>query len=261
MDIVTEDAVHVWLIRADLPAPEIGGLTSVLDDNERRRAALLALDGHRRRFIAAHGVARVIIGHRLGVPADQIGWRHGLHGKPELTGTPTGVQVNLSHSGELAMLAITDGRRCGIDLQLLPDATQAVRLARRFFPAEETGFVASGATPADQVHRFGLLWTRKEACLKVTGSRLMPGLRLPVTGANPALVTDAGGAPGRDGWEETLRGSFLVRDLMAPPRFMAAVALEGGAPYRVVRHWWPAEIDHEVPDMTAVERCSTVTSG
>jgi 4'-phosphopantetheinyl transferase len=246
---MTEDAVHVWLIRADLPAPEIGGLTSVLDDSERRRAAALALDGHRRRFIAAHGVARVIIGHRLGVPANQIGWRHGLHGKPELTGTPTGVQVNLSHSGELAMLAITDGRRCGIDLQLLPDATQAVRLARRFFPAEETGFVASGETPEDRVHRFGLLWTRKEACLKVTGGRLMPGLRLPV---RAALVTDAGGP---------LPGPFLVRDLMAPPRFMAAVALEGGAPYRVVRHWWPAEIDHEVPDMTAVEKCSTVTPG
>jgi len=252
VDVVTIDAVHVWLIRADLPAPEIGSLTSVLDDNERRRAALLALDGHRRRFIAAHGVARVIIGHRLGVPANQIGWRHGLHGKPELTGTPSGVQVNLSHSGELAMLAITDGRRCGIDLQLLPDAAQAVRLARRFFPAEETRFVASGATPDDRVHRFGLLWTRKEACLKVTGGRLMPGLRLPVTGPSPALVTDAGGP---------LPGPFLVRDLMAPPRFMAAVALAGSTPFRVVRHWWPAEIDHEVPDMTAVEKCSTATSG
>jgi 4'-phosphopantetheinyl transferase len=252
VDVVTIDAVHVWLIRADLPAPELGSLTSVLDDNERRRAALLALDGHRRRFIAAHGVARVIIGHRLGVPANQIGWRHGLHGKPELTGTPNGVQVNLSHSGELAMLAITDGRHCGIDLQLLPDATQAVRLARRFFPAEETRFVASGATPDHRVHRFGLLWTRKEACLKVTGGRLMPGLRLPVSGTTPTLVTDAGGP---------LPGPFLVRDLMAPPRFMAAVALAGSTPFRVVRHWWPAEIDHEVPDMTAVEKCSTATSG
>jgi len=249
VDIVTIDAVHVWLIRADLPAPEIGSLTSVLDDSERRRAALLALDGHRRRFIAAHGVARVIIGHRLGVPASQIGWRHGLHGKPELTGTPSGVQVNLSHSGQLAMLAITDGRRCGIDLQLLPDAAQALRLARRFFPAEETRFVASGVTPE---HRFGLLWTRKEACLKVAGGRLMPGLRLPVSGPSPVLVTDAGGP---------LPGPFLVRDLMAPPRFMAAVALEGSAPCRVVRHWWPAEIDHEVPDITAVEICSTATSG
>lgn len=249
---MAENVVHVWLIRADLPAPEIGGLTSVLDDDERRRAARHALDDHRRRFIAAHGVARVIIGHQLGVPAERIGWRRGPHGKPELTGTPGDAQVNMSHSGEMAMLAMTDGRRCGIDLQLLPDATQAIRLARRFFPAEETRFVASGELPTDRVHRFGLLWTRKEACVKATGGRLMPGLRLPVRGG---VVRDPGGP---------LPGPYAVCDLAAPERFMAAVALEGDAPYRVVRHWWPAELDHDVPeepDMMAVEKCSTVTSG
>jgi 4'-phosphopantetheinyl transferase len=255
VDVVTDDmidTVHVWLIRADLPAREIVGLTSVLDDDERRRAARHATDDHRRRFIGAHGVARVIIGHQLGVPAEDIGWRRGPHGKPELTGATGNAQVNMSHSADLAMLAMTDGRRCGIDLQLLPDATQAVRLARRFFPAEETGFVASGELPADRVYRFGLLWTRKEACVKAAGGRLMPGLRLSVRGS---VVRDPGGP---------LPGPFAVRDLTAPTRFMAAVALEGAAPYRVVRHWWPAELDHDLPeetDMMAVEKCSTVTSG
>jgi 4'-phosphopantetheinyl transferase len=190
----------------------------------------------------------VIIGHRLGVPAEEIGWRRGPNGKPELTGTPTDAQVNMSHSGELAMLAMTDGRRCGIDLQLLPDATTALRLAKRFFPAEETRFVATG----DSVHRFGLLWTRKEAAVKAAGGRLMPGLRLPV---RYPVVRDPGGP---------LPGPYHVRDLAAPERFMAAVALVGDAPYRVVRHWWPTECDHDVPaeaDMMAVEKCSTVTSG
>lgn len=247
------DDVHVWLIRADLPATETGGLTSVLDEDERARAARHAADDHRRRFIAAHGVARVIIGHRLGVPAERIGWRRGPHGKPELTGTPGNTQVNLSHSGELALLAMTDGRRCGIDLQLLPDATQAVRLARRYFPAEETRFVASAAEQTECVHRFGLLWTRKEACVKAVGGRLMPALRLPVRGN---VVRDPGGP---------LPGPYAVRDLTAPPRFMAAVALEGAAPFRVVRHWWPAELDHDLPDAgtdtMAVEKCTTVTPG
>ena len=253
------DTVHVWLIRADLPATETGGLTAVLDEDERARAARHALDDHRRRFIAAHGVARVIIGHRLGVPAERIGWRRGPHGKPELTltGTPgpadVTAQVNMSHSGELALLAMTDGRRCGIDLQLLPDATQAVRLARRYFPAEETRFVASAADDADRVHRFGLLWTRKEACVKAVGGRLMPALRLPVRGG---VVRDPGGP---------LPGPYAVRDLTAPPKFMAAVALDGAAPFQVVRHWWPPELDHDLPeaatDTMAVEKCTTVTPG
>jgi 4'-phosphopantetheinyl transferase len=254
------DSVHVWLIRVDLPAAELGGLAAVLDPDERDRAARLALEGHRRRFIAAHGVARVIIGHRLGVPPATIGWRRGRHGKPELTGTPGTAQVNLSHSGDLAVLALTDGRRCGVDLQRLPDATQAVRLARRFFPAEETRAVASADTDAERVRRFGLLWTRKEACLKVTGGRLMPGLRLPVLATPDSqgrlLVHDGGGS---------LPGPYLVRDLPSPDGFLAAVALEGDRPFLVVRHWWPAELDDEPdtripfgPDTTAVETCSTV---
>lgn len=256
------DPVHVWLIRVDLPAAELDGLAAVLDPDERGRAARLALEGHRRRFIAAHGVARVIIGHRLGVPPEAIGWRRGRHGKPELTGTPGTVRVNLSHSGDLAVLAVTDGRPCGVDLQRLPDATQAVRLARRFFPAEETRAVTSPASDAERVRRFGLLWTRKEACLKVTGGRLMPGLRLPVLGPpddrGRVLVRDPGGA---------LPGPYLVRDLPSPHGCRAAVAVAGDRPFRVVRHWWPAGPDDEpdpripfAPDTTAVETCSTVTA-
>ncbi|HEX3588064.1 MAG TPA: 4'-phosphopantetheinyl transferase superfamily protein [Pseudonocardiaceae bacterium] len=252
--------VHVWLMRVDLPSAQLTGLTGVLDERERQRAAALALDDHRRRFIAAHGVARVIIGHWLSVPADRIGWRHGLHGKPELTGTPRGTQVNLSHSGDLAVLAITEHRHCGVDLQSLPDDRQAVRLARRFFPAEETRLVTSAPTPQERIRRFGLLWTRKEACLKVAGGRLMPGLRLPAagvpTGEGSLLVRDEGGP---------LPGPYLVRDLPAPPGFRAAVAVAGDQPCPLVRHWFPSELDHDLdpeafpePDTMAVETCSTV---
>ncbi|HEX5116978.1 MAG TPA: 4'-phosphopantetheinyl transferase superfamily protein [Pseudonocardiaceae bacterium] len=250
--------VHVWLMRVDLPAADVAGLTTVLDPDERRRAALLALDANRRRFIAAHGVARVIIGHWLSVPADRIGWTRGLHGKPELTGTPQGIQVNLSHSGDLALLAITEHRHCGVDLQLLPDATQAVRLAGRFFPAEETRLVTAVTDPAERVRRFGVLWTRKEACLKVAGGRLMPGMRLPVHGA----VTGDGAVVVRDP-SGPLPGPYLVRDLPAPDGFRAAVAVSGAGRCPVVRHWWPAELDddpdpHVFLDTMAVEQCSTV---
>jgi 4'-phosphopantetheinyl transferase len=247
-------SVHVWLMKVDLP--DVPALTTMLDPDERRRAALLALDAHRRRFVAAHGVARVIIGHWLSVPADRIGWQRGLHGKPELTGTPEGTQVNLSHSGELALLAITEHRHCGVDLQQLPDATQAVRLARRFFPAEETRLVTADPDP---VRTFGVLWTRKEASLKVAGGRLMPGMRLPVHGP----VTDEGAVVVRDPGGP-LPGPYLVRDLAAPDGFRAAVAVSGERPCPVVRHWWPAELDHDLDphvflDTMAVEQCSTVT--
>lgn len=252
-------SVHVWLIRVALPGADLTGLTSVLDADERSRAAKLALDAHRRRFIAAHGVARVIIGHWLSVPAARIGWRRSPNRKPELTGTPGDTQVTMSHSGDLALLAIADGRRCGVDLQQVPDATQAMRLARRFFPAEETAMVAAGRTPEERVRRFGLLWTRKEACLKVTGGRLMPGMRLPVARTatdDGVLVRDDGGP---------LPGPYLTQDLAVPAGLQAAVAVDGARPCAVVRHWWPRELDHALdhevfpqPDTMVVQTCSTV---
>lgn len=247
-------SVHVWLMRVDLPSAQLTGLTGVLDERERARAARLSLDANRRRFIAAHGVTRVIIGHWLSVPADRIGWRHGLHGKPELTGTPRGTQVNLSHSGDLALLAITEHRHCGVDVQALPDERQALRLATRYFPAEEARLVSAAPTAAERVRRFGLLWTRKEACVKVAGGRLTPGLRLRTSGV-----------PADDGWLPVRDGTCRVRDLPVPPGFRAAVAVAGDEPGPLVRHWFPAELDHDLepepfaePDTMAVQKCSTV---
>lgn len=232
----------MWLVRTDdLPATELAGLSAVLDDDERTRAARLAVADHRRRFVAAHGVARVIIGHWLSVPARDIRWRRGGHGKPELVGSD--VHVNLSHSGDLALVAVSEHRACGVDIQRLPEAGQAVRLARRFFPTDETRVVVDGATPAVRSARFGCLWARKEACVKVSGGRLTAGLRLSVL--DPAVP-----------------GPYLVRDLVVPKGFGAAVALDGDRPCRVVRHWWPPELDREVPDvpdLMAVERCWTVS--
>ena len=102
---MTGDAADVWLIRTDLPDEVLAGLETLLDEAERQRAGALLAASHRRRYVAAHGAARVIIGSHLGAPPAQLRWRRGPHGKPELAGPWTGVQVSLSHSGGLAALS------------------------------------------------------------------------------------------------------------------------------------------------------------
>lgn len=234
---MTGDIVDVWLIRTDLPAPVLADLETLLDATERQRADATLLPDYRRRFIAAHGAIRVIIGHHLGAPPAQLSWRHGPHGKPELAGAWTGVQVSLSHSGELAALALTSRRRVGVDLQQLPADLDATRMSARFYPPAEARFVTVASGPAGQVNRFIRLWTRKEACVKVVGGRLLPGLKLSVGGTGRVVVRDPGGPlPGGP-----LPGSYLVRDVPVPQGFYAAVAMEGTLPYRVTRHWWPGD--------------------
>jgi len=229
---VTGDIVYVWLIRSDVPATVLADLEKVLDESERNRAAMIAVDRDRCRFTAAHGAARIILGNHLGMPPEQLRWRHGPHGKPELAGACAGAQVSLSHSAHLAALAVTRRRRVGVDLQQLQASIDATGMSARFYPAGEARFVATAAGAAGQLSRFVRLWTRKEACVKVTGGYLMQGMKLPVHGKDPIVVSDPAGA---------LPGPYLVRDVPAPRGFRAAVAVEGTLPYRVTLRWWPGD--------------------
>jgi 4'-phosphopantetheinyl transferase len=106
-------------------------------------------------------------------------------------------------------------------------------MATRFYPPAEARFVMAGRGPAGQAGRFTRLWARKEACLKVTGGRLMAGLQ---------QVVLAGGYP---------QGTPLIRDLRMPPGFRGAVAAEGATPYRITRRWWPDNLSdsHKYKDV------------
>ncbi|HEY0641406.1 MAG TPA: 4'-phosphopantetheinyl transferase superfamily protein [Pseudonocardiaceae bacterium] len=223
------DVVDLWFIRTQLPSPVLTALGGLLDADERARADAVADPERRDRFVAVHGAVRAILGRRLGVDPAGLRWTRGPHGKPELAGEP--LRANVSHSGHLAVLAVTDERPVGVDVQLLPATVDAERLARRFFPPAEADAVLAVADPAERAVLFGRLWSRKEACVKAAGGQLMPGLRLPVAGDTPLVAGDPAGP---------LPGPFLVRDVAAPREFTAAVALAGEAGHEVVCHRWRA---------------------
>jgi 4'-phosphopantetheinyl transferase len=235
---VTGDVVEVWLIGTDVPDPVLARLETLLDDDERERAAALLYPARRRQFIASHGAVRLILGRRLGLPPGSLRWRRGPHGKPELAWpglarpglagpglAGPGPQVSMSRSGSLAALAVAGNRRVGVDIQRLLAGLDVTRMAERFYPPGEARFVRSAAGSAGQVDRFTRLWARKEACVKVSGGRLLPGLRLTVLRA---------GVTGAD-LDGTPAGGYLVRDLRVPRGFRAAVAAEGTRPFSISR--------------------------
>jgi 4'-phosphopantetheinyl transferase len=223
---VPPGTVHLWLFRTDLAPADLARLGAVLDDAERRRAAGISDPTRRRRFVAAHAVARVILGGYLAVPARQLCWVRTANGKPRVAGT--GLGVNLSHSGALGALAVTAGRPVGVDVQQIGGGLDPVRMARRYFTPDEACWVGDAADVAGRLRRFTVLWVRKEACVKAAGARLTQGLGLPVR--DRGLVCGTG----------ALRGSFLVRDVPVPAGFQGAVALRGDQNYRVRPRRWTA---------------------
>lgn len=126
-----------------------------------------------RRFLAARGVLRMLLGHYLDRAPESIGFGYGPNGKPELErpgGNPP-VCFNYSHSQGLALYAVTREGRIGVDLEALrplPDAEQMARLCCSF--REQ---LALAAVPADRrAEAFLGAWTIKEAYVKATGDGL-----------------------------------------------------------------------------------------
>jgi 4'-phosphopantetheinyl transferase len=222
--------VEVWLIHTGLPESRVRDLFAFLDDGERERAVTMAAPTNRRRYIVAHAAARLIVGARLGAPAQGLSWQRGPHGKPKLSGRWTGVHISLSHAADYAALALSTERRVGVDIQDIPVGVDITRMALRFFPPAEASYVLAPGTNGARLTRFTRLWARKEACSKVGGGRLIPGLALTVTGRGQLTVTDPAG----------LISPCRVQDVTVPRGLHAAVAAEHTLPFTIIRHRWPA---------------------
>lgn len=109
-------ALHVW--RARLDAGEWSSAED-LPDAERERAAAMRRAVARRRWVAARWALREVLGRYLERDPAAIELSFGERGKPMLADPAASLRFNLSHSGELALIAIGEGREVGVDVQLI----------------------------------------------------------------------------------------------------------------------------------------------
>ena len=141
-------------------------------------------------------VLHAILAARLGRPPQTA---IGPHGKPFLTSGD--LEFNVSHSGALALIAVSEAGPIGVDVEQHHALHDPAAFARRFFTVDEAAGVGG-----DPVALFRL-WCRKEAWLKARGVGLvLPLDRVDVREAPP-------------GW--------LLADLDVAPGYSAAVAREG----------------------------------
>jgi 4'-phosphopantetheinyl transferase len=179
MTDLAPDEVRVWVVEldaglrgdSDVDAVEPGPELAVLSDDERARAARFVRARERRRFARCRAALREILGNLLGEPAGSLRFRAAAVGKPELDrgpGVVAPVRFNLSHSADLAVVAVCRGREVGVDLEHLRPITEAERIVASFFTtAEQVAFAAIAGPDRDAAFLRG--WTRKEAVLKGFG--------------------------------------------------------------------------------------------
>src|ERR1700694_895628 len=181
-----DDEVHVWRTTLDMAASGFAKLWQILSPEERERADRFHFEVDRRRSVIGRGYLRLLLGEILDLPANKLQFEYDEFGKPSLTprqGPP--LQFNVSHSGELILIAITMGRAVGVDVERIRTDFDADSIAARFFSANEYRILASLAGPV-RYKAFFACWTRKEAYLKARGV----GFSLPLDQFDVSFLPD-----------------------------------------------------------------------
>lgn len=108
--------LHVWRVELDS-----GGWADAdgLPSSERDREQAIARPQARRRWVAARWALREVLGGYLGEEPAKVDLRFGERGKPMLADPEESLRFNLSHSGELALIALCEDREVGVDVQRL----------------------------------------------------------------------------------------------------------------------------------------------
>jgi 4'-phosphopantetheinyl transferase len=172
-------ATEIRVVRVGLAAggddepPESLSEWSILADEERVRALRFVRPLDRRRFAICRGSLRLILGRLLNSPAKSLSFRSGPGGKPELASgidreRCSTLRFNVTHSDELALIAVSLGRELGVDLERIRTISESARIVESYFtPAELAQFTALEPSRRDEAFLRG--WTRKEAILKAKG--------------------------------------------------------------------------------------------
>jgi 4'-phosphopantetheinyl transferase len=172
--------VHVW--RADLET--VGDeLEQLLCADERARSARFPRTGAARLWMRSRGVLRALLGRYLGTDARTLRFASGAQGKPQLLGA-SALSFSLSHSGSLALYAVTDIGAVGIDVEIGRRSLDVLAVATRAFGASQAERLAE-IEPSLREREFLRLWTRHEAALKCRGT----GIGGTGIGVTPAVAS------------------------------------------------------------------------
>lgn len=160
------NTLQVWNIPLLVEESALEPLLTKLTHEEINKAAQFKFEKHRRRYIVAHAAMRTLLADQLQIPTEELNISTQENGKPFIPNNT--LFFNLSHSDELAVLAISREGHVGIDVEQLNKEISTLDIAQRFFHPLEYDQLHNAA-PEKRLELFYRCWTGKEAFLKTKG--------------------------------------------------------------------------------------------
>ncbi|HSS65655.1 MAG TPA: 4'-phosphopantetheinyl transferase superfamily protein [Gammaproteobacteria bacterium] len=215
--------VDVWRISTALNEERAANFGSVLSPDQQARAKRMRVRDKRRQYIIAQGLTRILIGKVVDADPESLEFSRGPKGKPYLGGrfADAGIQFNMTHTSNMALIALTLKREIGIDIERIRHNLQWEKLVRRYFsPLEHYHY--SKLPESVRLRAFFTCWTRKEAVLKAIGTGLGGGLGSFDVSVDP----DAPPALLGDRWQGRFHGDWTITQLDPGEGYVATLVTE-----------------------------------
>lgn len=211
-------SVEVWWARVHNARPE---LAADLDPAEQGRLAAYARPEDKARFLLGCAVVRRVLGLHLSLPPANVRLDRSCpdcgrpHGKVHALDAD-GIQLSISHSGDLIAVAFHPRTPVGVDVEVVDPKIEADSLATVSLAESEAKELAK-YEPAERARAFTTYWTRKEAVVKATGDGMRADLRTVIVSPpdQPAALLEWSGYD----------GPVQLVDLDAGPDYTAALAI------------------------------------
>ena len=162
--------VHLWYTSTAQARISPGQYLSILDEEERCRAARFHFDRDRELFILARASLRCLLARYTGVDPAKIRFKQNTYGKLFIEHPVSSVRFNVAHSGDCIVHAIAQGMEVGVDIEILRNSGELASISSYFAAGEQACLLAADAQVRDI--RFFTLWTCKEAYIKALGRGL-----------------------------------------------------------------------------------------
>jgi 4'-phosphopantetheinyl transferase len=211
---LAENELHIWRVHLCARQPQVEAMQRLLSPDELERAERFVQGRDRYRFVMVHGAVRRILSRYVPVHPHCHVFHKGRWGKPYVhSSSQSTPSFNLSHSGDMAVVAIASGCDVGVDIEQIRTIAEEASIVDRVFSEPDRSLYH--ATPISaRSALFFRLWTRHEAQLKATGHGL------------------ASGAPNLPGYQDEASGWTI--EYFAPAAGYAASVAATGSIGRVI---------------------------
>ena len=170
-------------------------------------------------------------GEYLGTEPHRVKIETDSYGKPHLRGEAL-LSFNLSHSGNLSLLALGEDKKLGIGIERIDRTVNVDEVPRRFFSPIEVEQI-HGLPSESRELAFFVCWSRKEAFVKAVGRGLsfpLDGFSVSCKPGELAALLDCGG-------DEKELPRWVLLDLPPIPGYATALAGELPIIKVICRRW------------------------